>query len=74
MPRYFFNIRDGLDVPDKVGTHCAGLLEARSQAIRTCGTLIEELGVNFWNEPEDWQMTVTDADGASQFTLRFSPR
>lgn len=74
MPRYFFNIRDGIEVPDKVGVHCAGLLEARSRAIRTCGTLIEALGVKFWDDPEDWQMTVMDDTGALQFTLRFSPR
>ena len=37
MPRYFFNIRDGIEVPDKVGVHCAGLLEARSERSERVG-------------------------------------
>jgi hypothetical protein len=74
MSLYFFHVRDGVDLPDLVGTECADLMEAQSLAISTCGAMIKELGKEFWDAPEDWQMNVTDAAGAAQFTLRFSPR
>ena len=74
MPVYFFHVRDGVDIPDETGTECVDLAGARTQALRASGQMIEELGAKFWEDPEDWRMNVTDADGAAQFTLRFSPR
>ena len=72
--RYFFHVIDGVDIRDEIGTECADLLEARAQALRASGEMIEELGAKFWDEPEDWRMNVTDDVGAAQFTLRFSSR
>jgi hypothetical protein len=74
MARYFFNIKDGLDIIDDVGTECADLSEARTMALSTAGQMIKELGPKFWDEPNDWVMTVTNADGQSQFVLRFAAR
>lgn len=74
MPLYFFHVHDGVDLVDDTGTECADLTEARKQAIEAAGGMIADLGAKFWDEPEDWHMHVTDAAGALQFKLRFSPR
>ena len=74
LPRYFFSVFDGVDIPDWEGTECANLVAARATAIRTSGEMIRDLGEKFWEDQEDWRMEVTDAGGVHQFTLRFSPR
>lgn len=74
MPLFYFHVRDGVDIPDKEGTECASLEDARNQAVKSAGESIKELGPTFWDADHDWQMTVTDEGGAVQFTMRFSPR
>jgi hypothetical protein len=71
MPRYFFHVADGRDIPDLEGTVLPSPAEARSEAIRTAGEIIKSEGAEFWDGTE-WQMTVKDEAGASMFTLRFS--
>ncbi len=71
MPRYFFQVIDGREIIDKVGTVFPGLSEARAQAIRTAGSILRDEGDEFWNGTE-WQMNVTDAAGQSVLKLRFS--
>ena len=44
MPRYFFHVIDGVDVPDLEGTLLPGLAEARSQAIVTAGEILKSEG------------------------------
>lgn len=72
MPLYFFHVTDGVALPDKVGTYCASLLEARAQAIRASGTMIAELRPKFWGQSEGWRMDVTDEAGEPLFALQFS--
>jgi hypothetical protein len=71
MPRYFFHVIDGVDVPDLEGTLLPGLAEARSQAIVTAGEILKSQGLRFWNGTE-WRMKVTDDVGTSVLTLKFS--
>jgi hypothetical protein len=71
MPRYFFQVIDGREIIDKVGTMLPGLSEARAQAIRTAGAILRDEGDEFWNGTE-WQMNVTDARGQPVLKLRFS--
>lgn len=71
MPRYFFHIHDGVDIPDLVGTELAGLTEARREAITTAGATIHDLGQSFWIG-DLWQMKVTDDAGIVLFELNFS--
>jgi hypothetical protein len=71
MPRYFFNIIDGKDIPDHEGTELPGIAEARGQAINTAGNMIAEQGDTVWNG-SPWMMNVSDETGAPVFTLRFS--
>jgi hypothetical protein len=71
MPRYFFHVIDGVDIPDLEGTLLPGLAEARSQAIVTAGEILKSEGLRFWNGSE-WRMKVTDDVGTSVLTLKFS--
>jgi hypothetical protein len=69
VPRYFFNVQDGKNIPDTEGTELAGI--ARNQAIVAAGEMIRSDGHTVWNGSE-WRMDVRDEAGNSVFTLRFS--
>jgi hypothetical protein len=72
MPRYFFSVHDGVDVPDVDGTVLASLDEAREQAVIAAGEAIKDLGQTFWEGDHQWQMQVTDESGATLCLLNFS--
>jgi hypothetical protein len=55
MPRYFFNIKDGKDMPDHEGVELAGVAQARDQAIATAGEMIKHNGHTVWNG-SPWMM------------------
>lgn len=71
MPRYFFHVEDGKDIPDEDGVVLSGPDEACNQAVIVCGEMLRELGGDFWNG-EDWIMRVTDDQGAPVCELKFS--
>jgi hypothetical protein len=71
VPRYFFHLHDGKNIPDNEGIELAGLAEARNQAIVAAGEMIRSDGHTVWNGSE-WRMDVTDEPGNSVFTLRFA--
>jgi hypothetical protein len=71
MPRYFFNVKDGQDLPDHEGTVLADPAAARLVAVFTAGEMIRAHAGQFWQEAE-WQMHVTDEQGAKVCDLRFS--
>ena len=71
MPRYFFNVKDGHDLPDDEGTVLASPQAARVMAVFTSGELLRGHADKFWVD-RDWQMHVTDEQGASVCDLRFS--
>ena len=72
MPRYFFNVRDGREVPDEVGTELPDMEAVRLQALATSGEMLRESGENqFWSGT-DWSMHVLDENGREVLTLRFS--
>jgi hypothetical protein len=72
MPRYFFNVRDGRNIQDEIGSDLDGIEAARVEAVETAGALIRQLGASFWDDPDQWTMEVTDDGGQVLFTLRFS--
>ena len=49
MPRYFFHVRDGVDLPDTEGFELPDLEAAQAEAIGTCGEMLRGLkgGVDF---------------------------
>ena len=71
MPRYFFHVQDGRDLPDHEGTVLADAEAARVAAVFTSGEMIRAHARKFW-EDADWQMYVTDEQGATVCDLRFS--
>jgi hypothetical protein len=76
MPLYFFNVdhdpsgRRPLS-PDRDGTDLANPRAARDEAIVFAGEMLRDLARAFWNGG-DWRLRVTDEDGATVCTLRFS--
>lgn len=71
MPRFHFNIHDGIDVFDPTGTELADWQAARIEAVRLAGVIFQG------NAPrialgEDWHMNVTDDFGLLLFRLDFS--
>jgi hypothetical protein len=71
VPRYFFNVQDGQDLPDHEGTVLAGPDAARVMAVFTSGEMLKSHAEKFWLD-RDWQMHVTDEQGATVCDLRFS--
>lgn len=70
MTRYFFHLEDGVSLPDREGTELPDLDAARVQAVKHFGELLRLEPERFW-QGEEWTMTVTDADGLTQFSLFF---
>jgi hypothetical protein len=70
MPRYFFHVRDGFDLPDREGAEFSDLAVARLEAVRAAGKLLSNDADHFWNGRE-WIMTVTNEAGLVLFTLEF---
>jgi hypothetical protein len=71
MPRYFFNVHDGQDLPDKEGTELSSRDEAHRQAFVTAGELLKSADRKFLGE-DVWEMHVTDDAGKTVCRLRFS--
>jgi hypothetical protein len=71
MPRYFFNVHDGKDLPDNEGTELPGRNEAHRQAIITEGEMLRESDRKFL-VGDIWEMQVTDDKGATVCRLKFS--
>ena len=71
MPRYFFNVKDGQDLPDYEGMILADATAARVMAVFTSGEMIRAHTSQFWKDA-DWQMHVTDEQGAAVCDLRFA--
>ena len=57
MPRYFFHVHDGRDIPDEEGIELASPDEARNQAVDCIWRDAEGLGWRFL-ESNEWVLTV----------------
>lgn len=72
MPRYFFHVHDGRDIPDTEGSEISSLDRVRYEAVRTAGELLREGGRSDLWSGEQWKMVVTDENGLEVLTLTFS--
>jgi hypothetical protein len=73
MPRFFFDISDGIDiadVPDDEGMELEGLNAARIAAVRLSGELLKSYPDRFWSVGQ-WNCTVRDESGLILFVLHF---
>jgi hypothetical protein len=71
MPRYFFHVQDGKDIPDEEGTELSSDNAAKTEAVVVAGGLLAELGSDFWNGG-DWRLQVVREDGEQICELEFS--
>jgi hypothetical protein len=71
MPRFFFHVIDGQDLPDGIGTELPDMAAVRREALNTSGQMLRDGGDEFWSG-EDWRMHVVDETGQEVLTLRFS--
>lgn len=72
MSLYFFNVHDGRDITDDVGSELPDLAAVRREALLTAGELLKEGGAADLWAGEEWMMVVNDDTGAEVLTLRFS--
>ncbi|RYF38270.1 MAG: hypothetical protein EOO38_25035 [Cytophagaceae bacterium] len=70
MPRYFFHVIDGRAMLDTEGTEFPNLEKARSEAVRTAGSIIASEGIEAWGNNR-WRMVLADEKGAVLFSLDF---
>jgi len=66
MPRFHFNIHDGVTAIDRRGRELSGLDEARLEAVRMAGTLMKSEGMRI-ALGEDWRLEVVDEAGLMLF-------
>ena len=71
MPRYHFNVHDGIDIIDRIGIELPGIIFARREAVRYAGTLLEQ-GAGKILPGADWRMEVMDHTGLLLFRLDFN--
>ena len=62
MQRYFFHTQTDIRFTDDEGTVLGSPLEARRQAIQTCGLMMAEAPERFWGS-RPWSVTVTNFSG-----------
>ena len=62
MPRFVFHTQTDSRMSDDEGTECIDPEEARQEAIRTCGQMMQDGAEGFWGS-RPWSVTVTDAAG-----------
>lgn len=68
MPKYYFNVIDGRNIPDDHGTELPDDTAAKAEARGVAGDLIRDMGPAFWDH-DVWQMNVTDELGREVVSL-----
>ena len=71
MPRFFFNVLDGVSIPDDTGTELSDLYAARLEAVRYSGELLKQHPDAFWVQSE-WRIEVADTLGLILFAIHIS--
>ena len=70
MPRYFFHVRDGHDMPDLDGTELPNAETARREAVQMAGRLIADRPLQFVDGTQ-WHIEVTNEADMILFRLDF---
>ncbi|MEI9889968.1 MAG: hypothetical protein WDN45_04395 [Caulobacteraceae bacterium] len=71
MPRYFFNVQDGVAVDDREGAECVDLGDARGEAVRRVAAMLGERTDEFWRDAY-WKLSVADERGLTLFSIEIS--
>lgn len=62
VPRFYFHTETDVRITDEEGMEFPGYAEARREAIRTCGQMMQDAPEVFWGS-RPWNVSVTNADG-----------
>ena len=62
VPRFYFHTETDVRTTDEKGMEFPGFLEARREAIRTCGQMMQDAPEVFWGS-RPWNVSVTDEKG-----------
>lgn len=68
MPRYHFNVDDGLSLRDDDGIELPDLAAARKEAVKLAGASIREYSGKLW-DGDEWKLDVTNNTGMVLFSL-----
>lgn len=68
MPIYHFNVHDGVECPDRVGSELPDLAAARAEAVRRISDILNQSADSFWSGTP-WNINVSDAKGLTLFTI-----
>ena len=71
MPRYFFDVHDGVHDIDSEGTELVGIAQARTQAAEMAGKLLSDNAEKFWSGDDEWTIAVRDESGLALCSLIF---
>ena len=71
VPRFHFNVYDGVNEIDREGTELPDRGEARIEAMRLSGEILKNTAHRL-ALGEDWRMEVTDEKGLILFRLDFT--
>ena len=71
MPRFHFNVYDGVSDIDKEGVELPDWEAARAEAVRVAGQIIKD-GAKRIALGEDWRLEVTDHKGLILFRMDFN--
>jgi len=70
MPKFFFDVHDGISMCDDVGYELPDLEAAKQQAVIFSGDLLRDSGSQFW-QGDEWRMDVRDERDLILFSLHF---
>lgn len=62
MPIFYVHTQTNVRVFDDEGFEFSSFIEARREAVRTCGQMIQD-APELFSSPHPWSVTVTDLDG-----------
>ena len=68
MPRYHFNVLDGVAEYDEIGTEMAGIGDAKREARRYAAGMLADSAL-IANPDNEWRVEVTDHRGLILFSL-----
>ena len=71
MPRFHFNVYDGVALPDLTARDFTDLDGARTEAVRLAGELMQD-GATSRRLGDNWRIEVTDDTGRPLFRLDLS--
>lgn len=71
MARYYFHVINGEFIPDFEGIDCKSAEDAKAEAVKIAGAMIEDQGVKFWKTAR-YDMFVCDENQRTRLKLSFT--